>query len=272
MSAAVRPLLFWLRSNNVGAARIVWRGDDDGRRGYELLLGSDPRRAPRRVNRWGWVREDVTADAATMVGLMRKTDAETLDEARSHVAAEGKSAYAFKAIKARVADGRGQAENTVWLTTTDYTYRDLGDLQRLVASSPQAPPRVRSAQLPEGTRPGFLSALAELVERSVAIVNGPDGPLRLPKKDSLPFTFNAALYDLKLLSSQWVPSATYGGRTYRQLVRLNFESFNRELRTRERFTLVCGTDGTLTGVPVFITYQPKWWFKAEGFLEEAEAF
>jgi hypothetical protein len=36
--------------------------------------------------------------------------------------------------------------------------------------------------------------------------------------------------------------------------------------------LVCATDGALARVPVFIEYQPKWWFKAQGVLDEGEAF
>jgi hypothetical protein len=54
LSAAIRPLLFWVGAKNVGGARIVRRHDGAGRKGYELLLGSDPARAPRRINRWGW--------------------------------------------------------------------------------------------------------------------------------------------------------------------------------------------------------------------------
>lgn len=55
-------------------------------------------------------------------------------------------------------------------------------------------------------------------------------------------------------------------------MRLDFESYNPKLRTTEPFSLVCGTDGPLTGVPVYVKYQPKWWFKAEGVLDETQAF
>src|SRR5512143_1615439 len=41
MSAGIRPLyVFWIRAGNVGAGRILWRQGSDGRRGYELLIGS----------------------------------------------------------------------------------------------------------------------------------------------------------------------------------------------------------------------------------------
>ena len=67
-------------------------------------------------------------------------------------------------------------------------------------------------------------------------------------------------------------AAEYGGRRYEGLVRLDFESYNPTLRTTEPFTLVCGTEGHLKGVPVYVKYQPKWWFKAEGVLDETQSF
>jgi len=272
MSAAIRPLFFWIRARDVGAARIIWRSAGDGRRGYELLIGSDPRRAPRRINRWGWAREDADPSGATMVGVMRKTDEESLSEAASRIAGEaGGGSFLFKAIRARVANGVARAENTVFRLTSDYTYHELDEVLRMAGSAPRSAPRVRQAAVREGTRPGFLSALAELVRQGV----GADGPVsgRGPLAGrSLPYTFNAGMYDLRLRAAEWLEAATYGGRRYERLLRMRFDSYNRELRTHERFTLVCGTEGRWAGVPVFIEYQPKWWFKADGVLDETEVF
>src|SRR5215216_1108953 len=53
MLAKVRPLLFWISRDNVGGARIGWLADERGSKGFELLIGSDPARAPRKINRWG---------------------------------------------------------------------------------------------------------------------------------------------------------------------------------------------------------------------------
>ena len=67
-------------------------------------------------------------------------------------------------------------------------------------------------------------------------------------------------------------NATYGGVTYPKLLNADFEVTARGESWTERFTLVCGIDGTLAEVPVFMTYQPRWWFKVELVLDEREAF
>jgi hypothetical protein len=273
MSAGIRPLyIFWINASSVGGARLLWRGGEDGRLGYELLIGSDPRRAPRKINRWGWEREDLGPDGATLQGLMRKTDEDSLDEAKSELSREGKGGFVYKAIRSRVTADKVRAENTLWRVPREYTYRDLGELQTLVSAPPAAPPSVRQAALPAGTEPGFLFAAARVIDETVRAATSPERPRRLLSKLQATFTFNASLYDLRLLSSEWLESASYGGRRYERLVRLNCEHYNREKKTRERFVLVCPTDGPLARVPVFIEYQPKWWFRAQGVLDDSETF
>jgi hypothetical protein len=273
MSAAVRPLFFfWVRSSNVGAGRILWRSGEGERRGFELLIGSDPLRAPRRINRWGWEREEVGPEGATLIGVMRKTDEESLDEAKSAIGREGQGDFLFKAIRAGIAGDQVRAENTLWRVNRDYTYRELGELLQLVGSPSATPPRVREARIPEGTSPGFLFAVSGLVDAAVKAAVAPGASRQLLSGQKATFTFNASLYDLTLRSSEWLDSAIYAGRRYERLLRMNFEHYNREKRTRERFVLVCPTDGPLARVPVFIEYQPKWWFKAEGVLDDSEVF
>lgn len=272
MSAGIRPLLiFWVRSGNVGGARILWREDGAGRRGYELLIGSDPRRAPRKINRWGWEREDLGPDGAVLYGLMRKTDEDSLEEAEAELGREGRGGYVYKAIRSHLVDDSVRSENTALRSAQDFTYRDLAALQALAGSS-SAAPRVRQARIPPGTWPGLLFAVADLIDRAVDAAVEPLPARRLLSGVQTTFTFNATLYDLRLRSTEWLDSATYGKKRYERLVRLNLEHHNREKKTRERFVVVCATDGPLARVPVFIEYQPKWWFKAQGVLDDAETF
>jgi hypothetical protein len=268
MSAAIRPLFFWIGDKDVGGARIVWRQDGLGRRGYEFLLGSDPDRAPRRINRWGFVREDADPAGATQIGLMRRTDEETVDEARAHVGYEGE--YVFKAIRTEVVGERARSVNTVWRVESDFTYYDLPELLRLVDGRPQGAPKVNEVSLPPGTAPGFLFAVADLVGRAVAAARR--APRELLGEVQTRFNFNAVAYELKMRRTEWVDAKEYGGRLFERLVRIDFESYNPKLRTTERFTLVCATEGELAGIPVYVKYQPKWWFKAEGVLDETQSF
>jgi hypothetical protein len=268
MSAAIRPLLFWIGDGDVGGARIAWRGDGMGSHGFEFLLGSDPRRAPRKINRWGFVSEEVNAHGATQVGLMRKTEEESVDEARARVGFEGE--YVFKLIRTRVVNGEARSENTVWHVADDYTYYDLRNLLQLVQGPPQLPPNVNETRLPAGTQPGFLFAVADMVDRVVAAASRT--PRELLENVTTRFNFNAVVYDLRLRKTRWEESETYGGKRYDNLVRIDLESYNPKRRSTERFSLACGTEGEWKGVPVYVKYQPKWWFKAEGVIDESQVF
>jgi hypothetical protein len=265
LSAAIRPLLFWIGRSDVGGARIVWRADGDGRKGYELLLGSDPARAPRRINRWGWAREDADGPRATMTGLMNRSEDDSLDQAKAGLKTTG--SYLFKLNRAHVENGNAHAEATSVYAPQDYTFRQLDELLRFAEATKPAP-RVRAGRLPPGTRPGLLFALADLVAAGVDAARAPGSAG--PRPRPVQFTFNAGVYDLVVTSWERVDRARYGSRTYEKLVRLDFESRNLEKGTTERFVLACGTEGALAGVPVFVRYQPKWWFKVEGVLDEDE--
>jgi hypothetical protein len=268
MSAAIRPLLFWIGDSDVGGARITWRQAEDGRRGYEFLIGSDPTRAPRKINRWGFVREEQRERGAIQIGLMRKTDEESVEEAQAQVGFEGE--FVLKVIQTEIADRRARAENTVWLVQDDYTFYDLPEVLRLVGQEPQSPPKVNEAAMPPGTHPGFLFAVADLVERAVAAANRE--PRELLERQTTRFNFNAVAYELRLRKSSWEESKRYGDRQYHNLVRIDLESYNPTKDTTERFTLAVGTEGEWKGVPVYVKYQPKWWFKAEGVIDESQVF
>jgi hypothetical protein len=266
LSAAIRPLLFWITAGNVGGAHIVWRGDGAERRGHELLLGSDPARAPRKINRWGWAREDADAAGATTYGVMNRSEDDSLARAREGLG-RGKDGYLFKMNRARVEGGVARAEATTVHAPQDYTFRQLAEVQRF-AEVAKPTPRVRQGQLPPGTHPGLLFALAELVRAGVSAARAPAGAGPSPR--AVRYTFNAGVYDLAITSWDRVERARYGGRTYEKLVRLELESRNRQTGGTERFVLACGTSGPLAEVPVFVRYQPKWWFKVEGVLDEDE--
>ena len=74
MSGRVRPLLFWIGKDDIGIARIVWRRGDGAAVGYEFLVGTDPAKAPRSLNRWGYIAEDVEGADGSILALMTGAD------------------------------------------------------------------------------------------------------------------------------------------------------------------------------------------------------
>jgi len=273
MAAGIRPLLlFWITRDNVGGARIVWRAGEAGERGYELLIGSDPRRAPTGINRWGYLDERAAKqDAATLVGVMKQTDEQSIEEAKAKLAKEGQEGYFFKMIRQSVGSGETTSDVVTLRVTSDFSYRELDPLLKAFGTDPGVT-RTRRAKLPPATRPGFLIAVADLVRESVEAARGATRGQAGQIKRTVPFTFNATAYDLTLRSSEYLGTAKFGGQSFTRVVRDQFETLNRETRNREQFTLVCGLEGVYQEVPVFISYQPRWWFKAELVIDERDVF
>jgi hypothetical protein len=269
MAAKIRPLLlFWMGRDNVGGARIVWRRGPDATRGWELLIGSDPTRAPAHVNRWGYIREEGTDAGVSMLGVMKQSDEESLDEARTHVENASNGGYFFKLIRTRVAQGQSSAVVASGGFPRDYTYRDLAALLDGFASLTAGP--TRQIGVGQNTKPGFLIAVADLIHDATSDFHR-SGAAGLARR-TVTYAYNGRLYDLTLQSPHVLKNARYGDRTYPTLVEGDFEIRNRADGAKQQFSVVFGTDGAIEEVPVYIAYQPRWWFKAELLLDENQRF
>jgi hypothetical protein len=98
MSGRIRPLLFWFGRDNIGLARVVWRRDEQGARGYELLVGTDPARAPRSLNRWGYVAEEASGPDGALLAMMTGADELSYEEAEAS-STRSSSTGDFRAIR-----------------------------------------------------------------------------------------------------------------------------------------------------------------------------
>jgi hypothetical protein len=271
MWAGIRPLLvFWIGRDNVGGGRIVLRRDEAGARGFELLIGSDPRRAPTGINRWGYIREVAWRDGAELLGVMKRSDEQSLDEAKAKVANE-KGGYYFKRIDS--VNAAGETKSTVSLARfeQDFTYRDLAGLLGLMGAGAQAS-ATREMPVPAGARSGFLVAAADLLHADVEAYRQSNWQLRRRGPVRVTHVYNARLYDLVLVSSRLVKRRRVSGRTYDRAIEADFTSGQHGTSDPDHFSLVYGTDGRYAEIPLVITYQPRWWFKAELVLDERETF
>jgi hypothetical protein len=263
MLARVRPLLFWVSRDDVGGARITWRGDGASASGYELLIGSDPAKAPRKINRWGYITEEMHGATASVLGVMKQSNEKSIEEAQAQLNASG--VYVFKAIRALAAGNNETAGITTVRASRDFTYHDLAALLELVSKSqPDSTPK--AAVLPPGSRPGFLIALADLIQRSI------DARGTLSKPFTVPYIYNGTSHDLTLRRAEYRRADEIGSRTYTDVVQAAFEARSRVTGEITHFEVTYGTAGPLAGVPVHAIYQPRWWFEVQLFLDDAAQF
>jgi len=270
MLAKVRPLLFWISKDDVGGARISWRGDEEGSFGVDLLIGSDPLRAPRKINRWGYIAEQVRGSEARVIGVMKQSNEQSVKEAESQLDKDGQGGFVYRAIQGTATANQARAGVTTVRVERDLTFRDITPLLTLVgAAAPNGDER--SVPLPAGTRPGFLVALHEQIDRTV---NGykRSGDAFRASRTPVQYVYYGVFYDLTMKSSELLKTVTIDGRTYTNVARGDFEIRNRSNGETTRFQLTYGTSGPLAGVPVHAIYQPRWWFEVQLFLDEKTAF
>lgn len=252
MAGRVRPLLFWFGRDDVGLARVTWRAGAAGAKGYDLLVGTDPARAPRGINRWGFIAERVEADGGALLALMTRSDETSYDEASS----AGSTANDFRAIRGRVRDGLARWQVSRVSAQAPLTVHDLDAAVTQVrhGAAAVAP---RQMALEPGTRPGFLASVAELLDRATA--GGPN--LRATDIGPVRYVFGQRLYDLRVKQARRL-TATFAGRRV-PAVHTAFEIHTLATGARTAFEITAGTEGDLAGVPLLIQWQPRWWLKVE---------
>src|SRR5262249_37885049 len=125
MLARVRPLLFWISKDDVGGAKVSWRANGPGEFGLELLIGSDPLKAPRSVNKWGYIAEEVRGTDARVIGVMKQSNEQSIDDAEKQLGAEGRGGFTYRAIQGTSTAIEARAGVTSVNVTRDLTYRDI---------------------------------------------------------------------------------------------------------------------------------------------------
>ena len=255
LSARVRPLVvFWIGRSNVGDA-IVTRAVTPHEVRYSLLIGSDPDRAPRRINRWGYIEERIRGDAATVIGLMTESDEESVEEAETNLRRERSGVHTFKVIHAAIDAEQSRSAVTAVGAPADYSFRQVRAVIALAGDGTAGPSRV--VRLPRGTRPGFLSALAEIVHAQAESARA--GTLHAGTP--LTYVYHGKFYELRATSVQFKPTFEVNSSRYARVVCAQFATKSLADGEETRFALSYAIDGRLAEVPLTISYQPRWWMQ-----------
>ncbi len=262
LTARVRPLLFWISRENVGGAHIAWAEGADGSRIAELLIGSDPARAPMRINRWGYISERASGPTAEILGVMTTSDEESIDQAKRGLTRQ-RDAHAFKAIRSSLKDGVASSSVIHLLLADDFTYKDVEELLRQL---PQAGETTRQKNVSADVEPGFLLAVKALLHEIVDSYNrfGRVSGQRLRRS----FVYNSCLYELSQEESHFQPQTAVGGRVYQATIEIRLRTRNTATGETAGFVITCGTRAPFAEAPIRIVYRPRWWFETELLLQD----
>lgn len=258
LNGRVRPMLFWIGRDDIGEATVTWRRQPDGRRALELLVGSDPARAPRHINRWGYIVEEFDGHAASIFGLMKESNERTLEEAEANVKRQERMSV-FKAAYTTVI---GRQVESVPLTIKAPTHLSYRDVDEVLAIAPSDASPLRHTTVPVGTLPGFLVALETLIGSSLAPCASRDDD-RITSVSSAPYVYNQTLYDLALVSCDREPELRLESTVVEDVIDARFRLRNRTTKHDTRFRVVFGTSGELRAVPLRAVFRPQWWMEVE---------
>lgn len=264
LSGSARPFLFWITRDDVGSGRMTWRRAADGTLSLELLMGSDPARAPFKTNRWGYIREVVRGDSAELVAVKSSTEEETIEEAKASVHRQDGD-RSLLLIRERVTADEARAATAFVDVGPDASYRELGLVLDRMSGVREWQERV--AARPRASRPGFLVALTELMQSGADAWHAAPGSTFTYATQTLVYVHRAKPYELRQSDVEVLRGVTLGGRHYSQLLRGTFRIRNPSTNYQSQFVVIYGVGDRLAAVPVRITYQPRWWLRTQLTLD-----
>ena len=273
MTGRVRLVLLWAGADDVGGGYIrrAQSTADPKLRITQVLFGSDPSKAPRKINHWGAATEAKTMDGSIFMGFMTSANASSAAKAEEDKKTQAeRGQYPFQATVSVLDADRAVSRSIVLSSNKDLNIHEYDEARRLVAEHLKASGPIRELA---GTRRrcresiGFLEATDELINR---VLSGSKAP------QSICYIHNARDYTLTLEERSNVKSKSIHlrrkdgkklDRNYRDLIRASFSTLNHDSGERSTFELLLGNAGELRGVPVQIVHQPNWWFQVELNLE-----
>jgi hypothetical protein len=264
IGARVRPLLFWIGKDDVGDAVLAEKRDPELVR-YALLIGSDPDRAPRGINRWGYLSEEIRGNEATLVGLMTESHEKSVDEAEANLRTRAGD-RTFNIIRASIADGEARSVVTAVPAPSAYTFRNVDTLLSL-ADRAGIEGKTRVAHVPAGARPGFLVALADLIHLQASDWRASG---RIQAIEPIVYVYHGKVYKLRVTRASAAGQARVGGTTYQHVIASRFQVVSAKDGEATDFSVTYAADGPLAETPLTATYQPRWWIEIQLTLDDSK--
>lgn len=261
MAGRVRMLLLWISRDDVGDGVIKWRSGSR-EHAYELLIGSDPQRAPGHLNKWGYLVEHVSEGESAVVGLISQGE-ERLSEVKAGL--KSQQTRAFDTIRGRVAGNEACARVGTFYAPSHLTSREAATVLRDVLDNRS----LEMKRIPRrvGVGGGFMSTLTEMIDANIRTSRAGVVGSQQSSNRTVPYVHGDHVYNLRMVES--IPLARFerDGKSFTNVIRSRFETGLAGQRAETRFELVYGASGDLAGIPIVISYQPRWWLHVDLVLQ-----
>ena len=272
VTAGVRILFFWLSKDDVGEGYIqMGRLPEDGdTEVIQLVMGSDPSKAPRGINRWGAAVETFhpQTGADYFFGFIKASKGRSVSEMENELERENNDQdYYFESIVSRITSSGMQSITVPIHSSRDINLHQLPDAEEMVLqhmAEPETPSRFLGSDVIAscGNTDGMLFTLQKI---TALVVDGEEAPLEQC------YFYNSKPYLLQLKSYKTVPSKLISFKRwdrmdktetgYENLISADFNIRNEETGDTTKFNMLIGTEDRFRGIPVQIRYPPNWWFR-----------
>lgn len=259
MAGKIRLLLLWVGREDVGSGTIRWRASGDAS-AFELLIGSDPSKAPGQLNKWGYLVEEVRNGTSTVVGVISQDSEDGLGDVKAGLASQ-QHRRPFDTIRGRVGLTEALARVGTLHAPSNLTYHEASTVLNMVFEDTSKP--IKRLDRSSGVRAGFLSALTELVSATIQ----PADRSTSVRLREIPYVHGDRIYRLRLIEANPLKRFERDGRVFENVIRGRFDTARADQRSGTRFELVYGASGALSGIPVLVSYQPKWWLQVDLVLQ-----
>lgn len=292
MTGRVRLLLFWVGREGVGGGTIALfqNRSSDGQiaDSVEILFGSNPKRVPGKINRWGYGRESGvwknssspteggTLQMSTFEGFMRHSNEESLGEVRSKASQDQASeAFWYDAIRSRVTLDEATSTVHVFAEKSDFDYTqpaavECGYRRRLKTGPPDRSRHLKATEFAYPAPYGFLTAVKTLVTDISNRLNGKSAKWA-EYRPRLTYIYNAKPYRLDLTDLALHREYTAPGWKLKNVIEAEFRVTNLKTEEEHSFSLWFPADGPLRNIPVKIADKPRWWLRVELTLDPKAA-
>jgi hypothetical protein len=171
----------------------------------------------------------------------------------------GQGRRPFDTVRGRMGYTEAHARVGTLFTPSTMTYRDASAVLKLVLEDKSKP--VERLDRPAGVRSGFLTSLTELVTKTPAVQRGD----RVSTFGSIPYVHG----DGSSHYAFWTQRRSRferDGRTFERVIRAG--SRPPEPAADPAPVSSTAPQGDLTGIPILVSYQPKWWLQVDLVLQK----